>query len=102
MEEYTMNNYTIRVSQLNDSNEYEYIGNMFIESNITFKELKDDFDTCLELFEKIIQLLEQQQRMTLLADGEYNFTDDSIECFGVIMEQNDNVHCLQLQLVQES
>lgn len=97
-----MINYTIKVSQLTDDNEYEYIGNMFIESNITFKELKDDFDTCLELFEKIVKLIEREQRMSLLVDGEYNFTDSSIECFGVIVEQNDDVFCLQLELVEES
>ena len=102
MEEYTMYNYTIKVSQLNDNNEYEYIGNMFIESNITFKELKDDFDTCLELFEKVIKLIEREQRMKLLVDGEYWFNTDNIQYSGVMVEQGDNVHCLQLELVEES
>ena len=96
-----MYNYTIRVSQLTDDNEYQYVGDMKIESDVTLTELKDDFDTCLELFDKVVKLIERKQRMKLLVDGEYWFNDDNIQYSGVMVEQGDNVHCLQLELVEE-
>lgn len=102
MEEITMYNYTIKVSQLDQHDQYEYIGKLLIESDVSMFHLQQEknFDDVINLFEEVINIIERQNDMLLLADGEYNFTDTSIECFGIIMEQYDEIYCLQLELIE--